>query len=435
MKKRLFSLLIAAVLLVSLTPSALAAPAGQTMEADILYTLGLFKGGQNGYELDRTVTRAEAATMIVRLSGGEAAAMKKTLETPFADLADWSRPYIGYAYTQGLVRGVDDTHFGGGKTARAADYMTMLLRLLGYNDAVGDFSYDTALLTARRLGLTTLSNTDPFTRGDMVAASLRALTAAGKDGSSLGARLIAAGVLDAAVYNAVGLGSANELTAHEIAERFSSSVFNITTYGSQEARKLDAPFSSGSGFFITPDGVAVTCCHSIEGAQNATATLLSGEVYEIERILYFDDDVDIAIVKVSTTSIDGVDTPSFPTLQCASSDSLRVGDVVYCIACPLSLSNSITGGIVSQLFRDVEGYGMPMIQNTASISQGSSGGALLNVYGQVVGVAAAHYTYGNDMYLSIPIEAITSVDYSGEGITFDEMNEQIAAKALEAAKK
>ena len=225
MKKRIFSLLITAAMLASLAPSVLAAPAGQTMEADILYALGLFKGGANGYELDRTVTRAEAATMIVRLAGGEAVAQSNKYETPFTDLADWSRPYIGYAYAQSIVRGVDETHFGGGETARAADYMTMLLRLMGYDDASGDFSYDTALLMARRLGITTLSDAAPLTRGDMVAASLRALRTAGRDGSSLGERLIAAGVLNAAVYNAVGLGDINELTAREIADRYSNAVF------------------------------------------------------------------------------------------------------------------------------------------------------------------------------------------------------------------
>ncbi len=431
MKKRIFSLLIAAVMLISLTPSALAAPAGQAMEADILYTLGLFKGGTNGYELDRTVTRAEAATMIVRLSGGEAIAQSHEYETPFTDLADWSRPYIGYAYAQSFVRGVSDTRFGGGETARAADYMTMLLRLMGYDDAAGDFSYDTALLTARRLGLTTLSDGAALTRGGMVAASLRALTTPGKDGVSLGDRLLAAGVLDAAVYNAVGLGDTNELTAREIADRYSNAVFHIVTYSSQKAFDMKMPFSSASGFFITPDGVAVTCCHSITGATHATATLLSGETYDIERVLYYDHEVDVAVIKVSPTSADGVRTAAFPALSCASSDSLRVGDIVYSIGCPLNMSNSLGDGIVSQLFRDVVGYAMPMIQNTAPISQGSSGGALLNVYGQVVGVTAAHYTYGNDMYLSIPIEAVTSADHSGEGITFEQMNKEIAEKETE----
>ena len=276
MKKRIFSLLAAAVMLISLAPAALAVPAERTMEADILYTLGLFKGGASGYELDRTVTRAEAATMIVRLAGGEAVAQSHVYETPFTDLADWSRPYIGYAYAQSFVRGVSGTRFGGGETARAADYMTMLLRLMGYDDAAGDFSYDTALLMARRLGLTTLSDTAPLTRGDMVAASLRALRTAGKDGSSLGERLIASGVLNAAVYNAVGLGDTKELTAREIADRYSSAVFHIVTYSSEKARDMQLPFSSASGFFITPDGIAVTCGHSIAGAANATASLLSG---------------------------------------------------------------------------------------------------------------------------------------------------------------
>ncbi len=63
------------------------------------------------------------------------------------------------------------------------------------------------------------------------------------------------------------------------------------------------------------------------------------------------------------------------------------------------------------------GYALPCVMSTADISEGSSGGALLNVYGQAVAVTSGAYVYGNSMYLAVPIDPILTADLTGEGLT------------------
>ena len=70
-----------------------------------------------------------------------------------------------------------------------------------------------------------------------------------------------------------------------------------------------------------------------------------------------------------------------------------------------------------------ERYALPCVMSTADISEGSSGGALLNVYGQAVAVTSGAYVYGNSMYLAVPIDPILTADLTGEGLTLPEVLE------------
>ena len=97
--------------------------------------------------------------------------------------------------------------------------------------------------------------------------------------------------------NALGLLS-KELTARQLADRHMSAVFCMDLYHNEEAVSEKTPSSNASGFFISSDGLAVTNYHSIEGSIYATATLCTGDVYEIERVIYFDKEIDIAVVRV-----------------------------------------------------------------------------------------------------------------------------------------
>ena len=79
--------------------------------------------------------------------------------------------------------------------------------------------------------------------------------------------------------------------------------------------------------------------------------------------------------------------------------------------------------MVSATAREVERYALPCVMSTADISEGSSGGALLNVYGQAVAVTSGAYVYGNSMYLAVPIDPILTADLTGEGLTLPEVLE------------
>ena len=159
------------------------------------------------------------------------------------------------------------------------------------------------------------------------------------------------------------------------------------------------------------------------------ATLSTGEVYPVQRVLYYDPDADIAVIQISKTSRSGHVTSAFAHLDIAPSGTrdVRPGDPVYTLSDPLGMGLAVSSGIISATNRDVERYSVPCLMSTADISQGSSGGALLNALGQVIGVTSGAYTYGNSMYLAVPIDPVLSADLTGEGWTIREIKEREAA--------
>ena len=103
MKKACKLMLVGTALAASMTVSA--AAANFTHCADALYQMGLFKGTDSGYALDRAPTRAEAAVMLVRMLGSEKEAESNTYTTPFTDVPQWADPYVGWLYEKGLTAG------------------------------------------------------------------------------------------------------------------------------------------------------------------------------------------------------------------------------------------------------------------------------------------------------------------------------------------
>ena len=93
------------------------------------------------------------------------------------------------------------------------------------------------------------------------------------------------------------------------------------------------------------------------------------------------------------------------------------------------MPSATTNGAWSPSTRDVERYTLPCVMNTADISHGSSGGALLNVYGQVIAVTSGAYTYGNNMYLAVPVDPVLEADLTVSGKTLAEVAKLEAAKA------
>ena len=156
--------------------------ANYTNCADSLHEMGLFQGTQNGYDLDRTPTRAEAAVMLVRLLGKEAEAKALTYTAPFTDLKGWEKPYVQYLYSNGLANGTNRTTFNPTGKCTAQMYAVFLLRALGYSDTA-DFSYANAIETAREQGIydTGIINVQNFLRDDAAAASYTVLSVSPKN--------------------------------------------------------------------------------------------------------------------------------------------------------------------------------------------------------------------------------------------------------------
>lgn len=164
------------------------AAAENTPEADYLNALGLLRGTDQGYELDKTMTRGEGAVMIVRLLGEEQTAIAENLSHPFTDVPTWADPFVGYMYQKGLTKGQSSTYYGADHLMSEVQYVTFLLRSLGYNDQAGDFYWGDALGMARNIGMIKVSRQLPsgqFLRRDMANYTYLSLNTPMKNGNKL----------------------------------------------------------------------------------------------------------------------------------------------------------------------------------------------------------------------------------------------------------
>ena len=150
--------------------------------ADILYKLNLFKGTDNGFELEKSLTRAEAITMIVRLLGDENNLSKTVYKHPFDDVPDWADKYIGYAYTNNITKGISDTEFGANDEVNIKQFLTFILRTLEYRDP-DDFLWNFPEDLAMQVGILDPDYTGTCLRGDMVVICEKALNTNYKNSS------------------------------------------------------------------------------------------------------------------------------------------------------------------------------------------------------------------------------------------------------------
>ncbi len=169
--------------------------------------------------------------------------------------------------------------------------------------------------------------------------------------------------------------------------------------------------ASGSGFILTADGYILTNYHVIEGSDSISVSLYSGKSYAATLIGY-DQSNDIAVLKV--------DAQDLVPVVLGDSDNMNVGDSVIAIGNPLGeLTFSLTAGAVSALEREVTmstGTTMNLIQTDCAINSGNSGGALFNLYGEVVGITNAKYSSSSSSEASIdnigfaiPVNSIRSI--------------------------
>lgn len=151
--------------------------------------------------------------------------------------------------------------------------------------------------------------------------------------------------------------------------------------------------ASGSGFIITDDGYILTNHHVIEDSTTITVSLYDGATYDAKLVGY-DASNDLAVLKINASGL----TP----VVIGSSETLHVGDTVMAIGNPLGeLTFSMTMGIISAKDRQVtlsSGSTMNLLQTDCSINSGNSGGALFNIYGEVVGITNAKYSNNGDAY-------------------------------------
>ena len=268
--KTILALVLALALLAALP--AFAASDEETRAADALNALGLFRGTENGYELDRAPTRAEALVMLIRLLGRENEALAYEGDCPLEDVAGrWMAPYVGWAYANEITRGVSENAFDPNGTASANMYATFVLRALAYSEEQGQFSYRTAVEDAARLGIAPAEGyAGEFTRGNAALMSYKALTAPyGGSAGSLLELLIDSGAVDAAAAASLGLADVVFETVtpfdgptYTVCCAGDSLTFGFTTDdpGTQSYPSVMATLTGGGIRFVTENyGLTGTC--------------------------------------------------------------------------------------------------------------------------------------------------------------------------------
>jgi hypothetical protein len=162
-----------------------------------------------------------------------------------------------------------------------------------------------------------------------------------------------------------------------------------------EATGFDGSAWSGSGFYTSADGNIVTNCHVISGAKTLKITENDGEVYEGSvRIIAYSEESDIAVLDINKT------VNLF--LNTGDSGKVELGEEIYAIGSPLGLKNTLSSGIISSIREGI-------FQISAPISEGSSGGVLLNTRGEAVGITFAGIDLGENLGFAIPINEYTKL--------------------------
>jgi serine protease Do len=206
----------------------------------------------------------------------------------------------------------------------------------------------------------------------------------------------------------------NEIVA--VVEKVSPSVVNISAeqilrrrptlfddffFGPESHSRRRTAQSLGSGVIIDPKGVILTNEHVVSGASKITATTKSGVELDCD-VIGSDADNDLAVLRVRKSS------GQLPAIHLGSSSDLLIGETIIAIGNPFGLSNTVTAGVVSAVGRSVRGENehtyTDFIQTDASINPGNSGGPLVNVDGDMIGIATAIIGGAQGIGFAIPID-------------------------------
>ncbi|MDR0838195.1 MAG: trypsin-like peptidase domain-containing protein [Oscillospiraceae bacterium] len=353
------------------------------------YELGLMDGRGGGkFEPSGYLTLGESVKLAVTLHS-----VYETGKAYGASGSPWYAPFVDYAVEKGIIAQNDFPNYNA--RATRSDFAKILARALPDEaltpvNAVPDgavpdveerYSYGGDVYMLYRAGVLTGSGSEgefypgmPVTRAEAATVLLR---------------------MARPEYRAM-LQKAGALSAEDIYKKCSPAVFFIEVLNEKgEVMKL------GSGFFISSSGLAVTNSHMIADALRARATLPSGEKREITGIYGYDMKTDCALIQVAGSG--------YPTLEIGDY-APKTGAEIYTIGNPIGLINSYSRGIVSSAERELDG--MRYIQIDAAISPGSSGGALLDAAGRVIGITSAAVNGGQSLNLAMPIGVINALQRS-----------------------
>ncbi len=241
--KKIITAALCIILVLSLSAKAFAAGDGAA-EADALHTLGLIKGvGDTEFDpaLGKTLTRAEAITVICRFMGAEEDALGLSRENPFTDVPEWAVPYTGWAFAAGITKGTDGSTFSPNMEIPWCQFVTLMLRALGYTEEADGFTWNEPFNMAKSVGLlTSIEGTEStLYRSSMALVCWNALSAPVKGGNMpLKDKLIAMGVFTGEQFEAARQTLQPPVTGEPAAEYFKFDA-SIYTPGTEDGALLE----------------------------------------------------------------------------------------------------------------------------------------------------------------------------------------------------
>ena len=417
--RKFFSVIVIAALVVSLSVVALASTGGfgnfaysgdyyagqfnDVRETDWYaryvedaFNYGFFRGkSESEFAPDGLLTFGEAVTLAARVRS-----IYFTGKAEFAGSVPFYAVYADYAREHGVIDqfGVYDFEAPAARAQLAQLVHNALpaeafaeinvITDYGISDVVHGEDHSSAVYALYRAGI--LTGADSFGTFSPGSNITRAET------SAIMVRL-------AAPAARVRTALPSKIPAETIFLRSTDAVFMIETFDSN-----GDSIRTGSGFFISSEGLAATALHVFDNAANATITFRDGRTYDVRGIHAVCSENNLAIFSID--SGDG----GWSYLRLADSDIIEAGETVYVIGSPLSLIGTITEGIIANTHRLVDGSSM--IQFSAPISFGSGGSPLLNSLGQVIGVASSSFSYGQNLNLAIPVNFLKELE-PGEYVT------------------
>ncbi len=355
------------------------------------YEYGLINGKTaTSYEPQSNLTIAEAIKLAACIHS-----IYYTGSSNFQAGSPWYRPYVDYALAKNIIK---EEYSNYEENATRAEFALIFSGALpeeacgaineipadSIPDVPSSYSYAPAVYKLYRAGILTGSDSKGtfypntyITRDACAAISIRMISPSYRQTLKL---------------------QSKELTAKDISEKFSNAVFYIELYDS-----AGNTLGSGSGFFINSSGLAVTNYHVIDGAASAKVTTKNGKSYSVSGVFSSSKTNDLALIQV-----DGCSGVEF--LLLGDSDTVETGETIFAIGYPLGLGQTVTQGTITNSSHVVDGIRYMLF--SASISSGSSGGALMNSGGKVIGVTTGTYVAGQNLNVAIPINLLKDMKTS-----------------------
>jgi len=202
-------------------------------------------------------------------------------------------------------------------------------------------------------------------------------------------------------------GSDCTTSAPDIFRRLSPSVVSVAAVSVDPLAVSDRVTTTiGSGFIIDPSGLVITNCHVVEGCGAITVTLVNGHM-ERAALVGIDPILDVAVLRIPGPS------QGLTSVQLGDSTGIEVGEDVLAIGNPFGMGQMVTRGVVSGIHRALAcapmSAALPVIQSDAALQPGSSGGPLVNLCGEVIGINTAMFETDSDIGFAIPIHLVEAV--------------------------